>query len=104
MENKNSDQLVQLVQTISMEKPADAFVKQLTEAINYLLLHDFEKLVYVLYRIDVNEKLLKQLLQENTQTDAADIIANLIIKRQQEKLTSKLNFKRGDNIAEEDKW
>lgn len=78
--------------------------QQLIDYINDLLVHDFNKLVQLLYRIDVSEKKLKAVLKENQQTDAAVIIADLIIKRQEEKIKAKQSFKPDNNIAEEEKW
>ena len=62
---------------------------QLVEYINELINADFEKLVQLLYRIDVNEAKLKALLQANPQEDAAKMIASLIIERQLQKLKSR---------------
>jgi hypothetical protein len=73
--------------------------------INHLLLHDFNKLVQILYKIDVNEEKLKELLQKNPGTDAAVIIADLLILRQEEKIKAREVFKsNNNNIPEEDKW
>lgn len=78
--------------------------EDLIEYINHLLVHDFNKLVQVLYRVDVNEQKLKELLQANAQTDAAVIIVDLLIQRQEEKLKTKEAFKSHNDIPEEDKW
>lgn len=72
--------------------------------INHLLVYDFNRLIQVLYRVDVSEKKLKELLGENPQTDAAIIIAELLIQRQEEKLRTKEAFKPDNNIPEYDKW
>jgi hypothetical protein len=77
---------------------------QLIEYINHLLLHDFNGLVHVLYRVDVSEQKLKELLQKNPATDAAVIITDLLIERQEEKINIKESFKTNDNIPDEDKW
>ena len=66
---------------------------QLIEYINHLLLHDFNGLVQVLYRVDVSEQKLKELLQKNPATDAAVIITDLLIERQEEKINIKESFK-----------
>lgn len=50
-----------------------------------LLHHDFNKLLNILYRIDVDENKLKQALFESTQP-AAETIADLIIERQLQKI------------------
>lgn len=72
--------------------------------INDLLLNDFNKLVRILYRVDVSEQKLKYLLRENPGTDAAVIIADLLIERQEQKIKTKQSFKTDDNIPGEDKW
>jgi hypothetical protein len=67
----------------------DDVYAQLVKYINELINTDFEKLVQLLYRIDVSEAKLKALLQANPQEDAAKMIANLIIERQLQKLKSR---------------
>lgn len=78
--------------------------QELIEYVNNLLLHDFNKLVQLLYRIDVSEQKLKTVLSENPQTDAAVIITDLIIKRQEEKIKARQSFKPDADISEEEKW
>src|SRR6218665_2583562 len=68
--------------------------KMIIERINFLILHDFEKLVYFLYRIDVSEKKIDQLLKKFPQTDAAEMIADLMIEREAEKMRSREEFRR----------
>ncbi|HUQ97281.1 MAG TPA: hypothetical protein VM010_06425 [Chitinophagaceae bacterium] len=53
--------------------------------INELIANDFNQLVQLLYRIDIDEKKLKGLLQQYQYTDAAPLIAALILERQEEK-------------------
>lgn len=75
------------------------------EKVNELIVHDFGKLVNILYRIDVSEQKLKQLLQSNGDKDAAAIIAGLIIERQMEKIKSRHDTKHFDNTDDtEEKW
>lgn len=78
---------------------------QLSEYINNMVKNDFDKLITYLYRIDVNEQKLKTLLQQNPQEDAGNIIATLIIERQQQKIKSREQFsQRDNNINEDEKW
>lgn len=49
--------------------------------INDCIQHDFNKLVQLLYRIDVSEEKLKSILQLNPNEDAAKLIAAVIIER-----------------------
>ncbi|HEY2720880.1 MAG TPA: hypothetical protein VGI82_04105 [Chitinophagaceae bacterium] len=71
--------------------------------VNYMISHNPEKLMHILYRVDVSEKSLKVKLQ-NEETDAGSIIAEMIIERQLQKIESKQAFKADDDIPENEKW
>ena len=80
-------------------------LQRLNNAINDLLSDDFGRLVSSLYRLDVSETKLKKLLKQCPETDAANIIAKLIIERQLQKLKSRQQYSQRDNdISEEEKW
>ena len=65
----------------------------------------FEKLVSILYRLDVNEKKLKTLLEEKNTDDAGLLIADAIIERQLQKIISRKKFSDfNKDIPEEEKW
>lgn len=49
--------------------------------INDCIQHDFNKLVQLLYRIDVSEQKLKTILQSHPNEDAAKLIASVIVER-----------------------
>ena len=74
--------------------------KMVVEKINHLIVHDFEKLVYVLYRIDVSEAKIDQLLRQFPQTDAAEMIADLMIEREAEKMKSREKFRKEEGDGE----
>ncbi|MFL5741891.1 MAG: hypothetical protein ACJ75B_16835 [Flavisolibacter sp.] len=76
----------------------------LRDYVNYLLLHDFNKLVQILYRVDVSEIKLKEMLQDHPQTDASDLITDLLIQRQKEKMEMKKSFHPNKDIPEDEKW
>ena len=77
----------------------------LSDKMNELIKSDFNHLVQILYRIDVNEAKLKQVLKDNPNEDAGKIIAALIIERQQQKTKSRQQFsQQDDNFSEEEKW
>ncbi len=63
--------------------------QQLSNHINHLINTDFEKLIYYLYRIDVNETKMKQVLQQQGGEHAAQLITQLIIERQLQKVKSR---------------
>ena len=49
--------------------------------INELIKNDFSRLVQILYRIDVSEAKLKNILNANPNEDAGKLIAQVIIER-----------------------
>ena len=101
VEGLNKDLAIALPGKISNEE----LQKMLAEHINHLIKDDFEKLVGYLYRIDVNEQKLKTLLQQYANEDAGNIIALLIIERQEQKIRSRKQYSQRDNdINEEEKW
>jgi hypothetical protein len=82
----------------------DEISERLAIYINDLISNDFEKLISLLYRVDVSEKKLKNMLNENKDTDAGKIIADLIIERQAQKIKTRNEFKKRDNINDDEKW
>jgi len=84
---------------------ADQLTDMLTGYVNDLVDRNFNKLVNILYRIDVNELKLRQMLNENP-GDAGRIIAELIIERQLQKIASRERFRNNDenNVDEKEKW
>ncbi|TMI79621.1 MAG: hypothetical protein E6H10_15095 [Bacteroidetes bacterium] len=75
----------------------------LADHINYFITHDLNKLVAILYRIDISEKLLKRNLEEEGK-DAGAIIAEMIIERQIQKVKTREQFKGKDDIPGNEKW
>jgi hypothetical protein len=80
------------------------FVVALASEINSLILSDFEKLVQLLYRLDINEHKLKQTLKEQDNDEAGMIIALMIVERQLQKIRSRQQFRSDDTIADDEKW
>jgi hypothetical protein len=54
---------------------------ELETLINDLIKEDFSKLVQLLYRIDVSEAKLKNVLKEHPNEDAGKLIAQIVIER-----------------------
>ncbi|MBL7709142.1 MAG: hypothetical protein JNJ86_08710 [Chitinophagaceae bacterium] len=97
----NSSLKIALPEQLSLEELRE----KLTAHINHLINHDFEKLVFYLYRIDINEAKMKQLLDQQNGEHAAELIAGLVIERQIQKNKSRREFRQRDNnISEEEKW
>ena len=84
---------------------SESVYAELSAFINKLLLTNFERLVQLLYRIDVSEMRLKSLLKDNPKEDAGNIIASLIIERQAQKIKSRQQFKNDEEqICNEERW
>ena len=66
--------------------------------INDCIQHDFNKLVQLLYRIDVSEEKLKYILQLNPNEDAAKLIAAVIIERLAATKAAKASFSTTNKI------
>lgn len=80
-------------------------LQEIAERINYLITHNFSLLISLLYRLDISEKKLKHLLSTSAKTTAGEIIAEMIIERQLQKIASRRAFKSNpSDIADEEKW
>lgn len=78
---------------------------QLVAYVNELITRDFNQLVSLLYRLDISEKKLKQTLADHPDQNAGELIAKLIVDRQEEKKKSREAFKQKDwENSEEEKW
>jgi len=104
-----NDNIEILLQELATLKENDQSVKEtrqkLSAYLNDLINHDFEKLVQLLYRLDIDEAKLKRTLLDFPQNDAGVMIADLIIERQLQKIKSRREFdQRDNNIDENEKW
>jgi len=86
------------------QEPLAPLRQKLTELINELIQRDFNSLIQLLYRIDVNERKLKQLLKDSPHTDAAELIAELIIERQLQKIESRNRFNSQEKTDPDHGW
>ncbi len=78
--------------------------QELIDTINYLIINDFERLIYVLYRIDVSEHKIRDLLENRSDINAANLIADAIITRQSEKKIAKEKYTQAPPDKPEDSW
>ena len=104
----NTDLIPAIRKAVEMELPDDISFAEIKDKLSYhineLIQHDFQKLVTILYRIDVSEAKLKYLLKENSGEDAGKIIAELIIERQLQKIKSRQEYRSDENISDDEKW
>jgi hypothetical protein len=107
MKETNSEMISQLSENLEIELHENTSLEELkvilTDHINDLIHNDFNKLLRVLYRVDVSEKLLKANLQEQKK-DAGTVLAEMIIERQLQKIKSRQQFRTDSDIPENEKW
>lgn len=84
--------------------PIDELKKIIADYIHPLIRNNFNRLISILYRMDINEAKLRQLLQDNPAEDAGLIIADLIIEREMQKIKSKKENKSNNIISDNEKW
>ena len=104
---KENEVIAEIGQQLGLTETSNNSVKieLLAEKINELLTHDFQKLISILYRMDVSENKLRKLLVENQNMDAGLIIANLMVERHIQKLKSREHYRQENNENEtEEKW
>jgi DNA polymerase III epsilon subunit-like protein len=68
------------------ESPYQELYKQILPLIDELLNDDYPKLIAMLYRIDLDEEFLNRKLKENSQADTDEVITDLILKRELQKV------------------
>ena len=89
---------------LSPQMSMEAIRIALADHVNQLINTDFDRLVSLLYRIDVPEKKMRQLLDQQQGENAPLLIADLIIERQLQKIESRKQFKKDDPIPDDEKW
>ena len=80
----------------------EAFRTWLIQHINGLIAKDFEALMFLLYRIDVNERIVKEQIAASKGEHAAAIIADLIIERQLKKIEWRKKFREAPPAQEDE--
>ena len=81
----------------------DELLKRLTIYIQELIDTDFQYFLWTLYKIDVNEKKVKETIKKDPQ-NASEIIAKLIIERVKEKIKTREEYRDKDDNSKEDDW
>lgn len=95
--------LAKLVSPLPAEEK-ESLKNKLAAYLNGLLLHNFPALIQLLYQVDVPEDKLKAVLKDDPQTDAGALIADLLIKRQQEKAATRNTFRSSTDMTDEERW
>lgn len=69
----------------------DFLKKELTKVITDLLNNDFERLLHIMYRIDIDEQKFNQAFTQKE--NIAYSITDLVIERELQKVQSRLNYR-----------
>lgn len=100
----NLSALLQTLQSATTAAEAATLRQQIEQEINALIDTDFNRLVQLLYSIDVDEQQLKAALRQQTDIDAAHLIAGMLITRLKEKAASRTHVKPPDITDGEERW
>ncbi|HUC81594.1 MAG TPA: hypothetical protein VMR70_11800 [Flavisolibacter sp.] len=98
------DILQALQQVPQNEVDREKLRTELAAYINELITHQFDQLLQLLYRVDVSEQKLKNVLRENSDEDAGLLLADLLLKRQEEKLAARRSFPPANDVSDEERW
>ena len=80
------------------------FRSTLSDHINSLIINNFSLLISILYRLDISEKKLKEILLQQPQANAGNIIADLIIEKQLQKIETRKKYSTKEDIDPEERW
>jgi hypothetical protein len=104
-ENDDREALLQQLEILTDKNSAGELQQKLAEHINNVINSDFDKLLQLLYRMDIDEMKLRAVLSSHPDRNAGEMIAELMIERQLQKVKSRREFDRRDNnIDENEKW
>lgn len=79
-------------------------VADIASIVQNLLLNHFDKFVWVLYCLDVEEVVVQKIIKQNTLEDASQKIAELIFQRLEAKKASRAKYKMPPPIDDAEKW
>lgn len=97
----------QLAEKLEVTVPAASFeelIKQLGKIVYNLIVNDMNRLLFILYRVDVDEQKVLKIIRENTLPEAAQLIAGALISRQLQKIQQRSESGTSDDIPEDEKW
>ncbi|MBF8456162.1 hypothetical protein IV494_03115 [Kaistella sp. G5-32] len=93
---ENNKALINVITNLQIEEKSNTKqFEALVAFIDDLIRNDFNRLLSILYRVDISEQKLKIKLAENKETAvrSAEIIAQLLLDREEEKIKSRAKYK-----------
>ncbi len=78
-----------------VEKNSREQFEDIVSFLDDLIRNDFNRLLSILYRVDISEEKLKRKLAENKESaiSSAEIIAQLLIEREKEKIITRAKYR-----------
>lgn len=71
----------------------EALLRKLSRVVQHMLRTDFNRLLHILYRVDVEEQKVKQAMLAETEEEIAERVAQLIIKRELQKAQTRFMYR-----------
>ncbi|WP_148041873.1 hypothetical protein [Hanamia caeni] len=104
MEKDISEEIINL--SGSLQPANKSLIRdRLIVLVNTLINKDFHSLIQLLYQIDISENKIRSCLQNDSEILTADIIADLIIERQLQKIESRKIFSsKNEKLSNEEIW
>ena len=72
----------------------EALIEQLSRRVDFLLRHDFERLMTSLYMLDVSEEKFAEAVQRPAHEKPARILAEIILEREIERMHTRQRYSR----------
>jgi len=82
----------ELFNEAAIAESRNALLEWMRIRIAEMIANDFDSLVRLLYRVDVNEKVLREKIRDE-KLDSAAVIAELLLNRQEEKIKLREQFR-----------
>lgn len=84
---------LEIASSNELNKTHEEKLKQLAQYLDYLIANDFNKLIGILYRIDVSEQKVRLALADSNKTTSDGyIIAQLLVEREIEKIALRQKY------------
>ena len=115
--NEEKNQVVEVTETISKDfdkagistvikhdgiDNLEQLKRRLTKKLKELLDTNYEKLINILYRIDINEYKLNELFGSKNREDIPSRLADLIIERQLQKINFRNRYRNNNSLPGDD--
>lgn len=93
---------VAMIKKDTDQEAYDSLLEKVTWVITYLIEKDFEKLLWLLYKVDVSEKKIRDTLDGIVEGDVAEILAKMVIERECQKAKTRLEYRNHKRTKEDD--